>query len=1176
MRAQVFSDSAIRNFVSTWLLALFLICSTAGAASKPQVLYLDVTSGPNSGGENNKGAYLSIFGIGFGIAGDLGTNTKVFINDVEVASYRYLGVSKGRSDIQQITVQIGALGNPSPGVALPVKVIAGGVASNTNQTFIVNPGRILFVDNVSGNDATAVVNDVAHPWRYVQTPSYGGAYGAAQPGDFIVLRGKGTNWTDLGNNNSFLRFGSKGGSQPTGTSGTGPITVMSYPTETVRIVNTANYAISGVNRSAGLPYSNYSTWISISGLVIEGDGGAGPIALQVYADYWRVVNNELTAPTATTAKAGGVNGNGSYVSIFGNNIHDIAGTQQENHGVYIDGGSDIAAGTVEIAYNHIYNISGGNCIQQYNNGSNGDFYPTNNLLIHHNVVHNTTKHGLNIADGSGSGFQIYDNIVYNTQYAGIRFNTTDLVGARIFNNTFYNTDTASSSNYGAITNDWTLGSNALDLRNNIFWPHSGTRYNGGSVGLAAGHGTVSNNLWFGGLDAVPTFDASSKTGNPQFVSAGSDFHVNAASPAVDAGSSGVSSVVSNDYEMSLRPQGNGFDIGAYEFASGGSATAPAITTQPANASVFVGQTATFTVAASGSVPLTYRWQKSTDGGATWNDVDASSATYTTSATTAGDNVSKFHCVVSNSAGSATSNAAALTVNLPTVTVLATDASASETGLDSGTFTITRNGSTVAALTVNFTIGGSATNGADYSTVGTSVSISAGSTSANVVVVPLQDALCEGNETVILTIASNSEYTVGAQNTATVVLSDDDKFQAGSALTITPAQPVAGQSIQASLSTNAQNASDVSYTWNFGDGATGSGTVIPSHVYTSAGDYTLNISATHIPTGQVTSTSTVVHVSAAFSMKINFQPAGASVSPGYLADVGAVFADRGNGFSYGWNADNAANSRDRNAPNSPDQCYDTLIHSQKPSNPNAIWELAVPNGSYTVRLVAGDPSYFDSIYKINVESVLMVNGTPSATRKWFEGTQTVNVSDGRLTVSSATGSSNNKLCFIHVQSAAAGMRSAPLSDEVNTTDIVASALNVTHLALKMSLGKAKNGSCTVLGRIPGLPRDFDSNGKIAWIDVGAVIVPFDIDAKGRARNINGTFSLRHSGPKDWIFSASLKKLEWTDRWTDGGLENITVSQKPVNLPITLTLDNVVFAGDRSVKFSAKSNHTGIAR
>jgi len=70
----------------------------------------------------------------------------------------------------------------------------------------------------------------------------------------------------------------------------------------------------------------------------------------------------------------------------------------------------------------------------------------------------------------------------------------------------------------------------------------------------------------------------------------------------------------------------------------------------------VGQTATFSVVASGTSPLSYQWQKA---GAPI--AGATSASYTTPATTSSDNGTQFRVVVSNSAGSATSNTATLTV-----------------------------------------------------------------------------------------------------------------------------------------------------------------------------------------------------------------------------------------------------------------------------------------------------------------------------------------------------------------------------------------------------------------------------------------------------------------------------------------------------------------------------------
>jgi hypothetical protein len=149
------------------------------------------------------------------------------------------------------------------------------------------------------------------------------------------------------------------------------------------------------------------------------------------------------------------------------------------------------------------------------------------------------------------------------------------------------------------------------------------------------------------------------------------------------------------------------------------------------------------------------------------------------------------------------------------------------------------------------------------------------------------------------------------------------------------------------------------------------------------------------------------------IRINFQPASAPVPSGYLADGGLVYGARGNGQTYGWNLANTSQTRDRNAANSPDQRYDTLIHMQEPGNPNAVWELAVANGTYVVRVVAGDAAYVDSVYRIAVEGVLTVSGTPSAASRWVEGTSTVSVTNGRLTIGNAAGAANNKICFVEI-------------------------------------------------------------------------------------------------------------------------------------------------------------------
>ena len=134
--------------------------------------------------------------------------------------------------------------------------------------------------------------------------------------------------------------------------------------------------------------------------------------------------------------------------------------------------------------------------------------------------------------------------------------------------------------------------------------------------------------------------------------------------------------------------------------------APSITTPPSSQSVTAGQTATFTVTASGAAPLTYQWKKngSAIGG-------ASSASYTTPATTNSDNGASFSVTVSNPAGNVTSNAATLTVtSVPVAPSITTQpASRSVASGQTATFAVTASGT--AALTYQWMKNGAAIGGA---------------------------------------------------------------------------------------------------------------------------------------------------------------------------------------------------------------------------------------------------------------------------------------------------------------------------------------------------------------------------------------------------------------------------------------------------------------------------------
>ena len=212
-------------------------------------------------------------------------------------------------------------------------------------------------------------------------------------------------------------------------------------------------------------------------------------------------------------------------------------------------------------------------------------------------------------------------------------------------------------------------------------------------------------------------------------------------------------------------------------------------------------------------------------------------------------------------------------------------------------------------------------------------------------------------------------------------------------------------------------------WNHHSAVENSGTIaltagrryaIRMEFYENAGDATArllwsgpSIAKAVVPTARLYASAP------ATSIRVNFQPSTASVPSGYLPDSGLVYGARGNGQTYGWNVDNTAQARDRNAANSLDQRYDTLTYLQRPAVPDAVWEIAVPNGTYTVRIVSGDPSYFDSVFRLTAEGVLTVSGTPTSTTRWIGGLSTVTVTDGRLTIRSGAGASNNKICFVEI-------------------------------------------------------------------------------------------------------------------------------------------------------------------
>ena len=152
---------------------------------------------------------------------------------------------------------------------------------------------------------------------------------------------------------------------------------------------------------------------------------------------------------------------------------------------------------------------------------------------------------------------------------------------------------------------------------------------------------------------MPAGGIGNITNSPLFMDqAGGNLRLQATSPCVNAGNNSYVNG-STDLDGNPRISGGTVDMGAYEFQG----TPPLITIQPANLTISVSGSATFSVTASGTVPLGYFWRRNGTPIA-----GANSSNYTTNNVQLADSGSQFSCLVSNTYGTALSSNAVLIVS----------------------------------------------------------------------------------------------------------------------------------------------------------------------------------------------------------------------------------------------------------------------------------------------------------------------------------------------------------------------------------------------------------------------------------------------------------------------------------------------------------------------------------
>jgi hypothetical protein len=126
----------------------------------------------------------------------------------------------------------------------------------------------------------------------------------------------------------------------------------------------------------------------------------------------------------------------------------------------------------------------------------------------------------------------------------------------------------------------------------------------------------------------------------------------------------------------------------------------------------------------------------------------------------------------------------------------------------------------------------------------------------------------------------------------------------------------------------------------------------------------------------------------------------------LPDTGLTFGAQGL-LSFGWSVDHTDVTRDRGVNSS--QLLDTLCQFHE----GAVWEVALPNGTYSVLVSLGDAS-LGSVYTLIVEDVTYWEGRFIGANQFLSTTRSVTVADGRLTLSQGSaGELATRINFVEV-------------------------------------------------------------------------------------------------------------------------------------------------------------------
>ncbi len=551
---------------------LSLLLSAAfmsGQTAPPRIFFSDLESGPNTGGQNNNGVWVTIWGKGFGATQGTGTVT---IGGGAAANYPLWSDGK-------IIFQLGVAAKTGS-----IIVNVPGVGASNSLPFTVRAGNIFFVAT-TGNDANT--GSFTSPWQTIPK-----AKNTIAAGDTAYIE-DGVSQTSEDNFTAYLSMDNNGASN----SGTAvaPKALIAYPnaTATIGVAGGLHYGIRTPNIGTDEDY-----WV-ISQLHIVG----GTQAMDLGGTGWRIIGNEMQCPGADDQVGCFEMSGGNQVKFYGNEVHNAGINPTSSkfyHAVYFSTDSN----HVDVGWNHIHDNFTCRALQFHSSplctpacgATDTTGFNQFDLHVHDNLIHGDNCNGINFAtvDPSKGTVEAYNNVVYNVGrmdplQLGASFSCIYLANitnngaagggtVNVFNNTLSDCAANNSANAQGSRGAFGVAGGAsttliLNLHNNIAYQLAGEIYIDGSLGQITG----DKNLWFG-LGSGPAQTTNNFNADPVFANrAIGDYHLLTGSPAINTGLTIVPNnpfepnpgpTIDTDKDGVLRAQGAGFDLGAYEFFSG--------------------------------------------------------------------------------------------------------------------------------------------------------------------------------------------------------------------------------------------------------------------------------------------------------------------------------------------------------------------------------------------------------------------------------------------------------------------------------------------------------------------------------------------------------------------------------------------------------------------------------